>query len=56
MESYGSQDAMAAAMKEDGDFAAFLNEMNQFVDQDRASDWSNGLFKKVTDASMWAGA
>ena len=56
MESYGSQDAMAAAMKEGGDFAAFLNEMNQFVDQDRAADWSNGLFKKVTDASMWAGA
>jgi hypothetical protein len=56
MESYGSQDALAAAMKEGGDFGALLDEMGQFVDQDRAADWSNGLFKKVTDASFWAEA
>jgi hypothetical protein len=52
MESYGSQDAMAAAMKEGGDFAAYLDEMSQFVDQDRAADWSNGLYKNVADASF----
>jgi hypothetical protein len=27
--------------------------MNEFVDQDRAADWSNGLFKKVTEATIW---
>ncbi len=56
MESYGSQDALAAAMKEGGDFAAFLDEMSQFVDQDRAADWSNGLYKTVSGTSFWAGA
>jgi hypothetical protein len=53
MESYASQDALAAAGKEGGDFAALLKEMNEFVDQDRAADWSNSLFKKVTEASIW---
>ena len=56
MESYGAQDALAAAMKEGGTFATLLDEMSEFVDQDRAADWSNGLFKAVTDTSFWAGA
>jgi hypothetical protein len=55
-ESYGSQDAMAAAMKEGGDFSVLINEMSEFVDQDRAADWSNGLYKKVTDTSIWGDA
>ena len=53
LESYGSQDALAAAGKEGGDFRDVLNAMNEFVDQDRAANWSNGLFKKVTEATIW---
>jgi hypothetical protein len=54
LESYAAQDALAAAMKE-GDLAALLAEVNQFVDQDRGADWSNGLYKAVTDLTMIAG-
>jgi hypothetical protein len=53
LESYGSQEALAAAGKEGGDFGALLKEMNEFVDQERAADWSNGLYKKVTEATIW---
>ena len=35
LESYGAQDALSAAMKEGGAFATLLDEMSQFVDQDR---------------------
>jgi hypothetical protein len=56
LESYGAQDAMAAAMKEGGDFATLLDGMTAFVDQDREADWSNGLYKAVTDLSLWGGA
>jgi hypothetical protein len=56
MESYGSQDALAAAMKEGGEFADLVNEVGQFVDQDRKADWSNSLYKAVTDTSFWANA
>ena len=56
MESYGSQDALAAAMKEGGTFAKLFEEMSQFVDQDRDADWSSGLYKAVTAASMWGEA
>jgi hypothetical protein len=52
MESYGSQDTMAAAMKEGGAFATLLGEMFQFVDRDRGADWSQSLYKAVTDASV----
>ena len=56
MESYGSQDVLAAAMKEGGAFANLLNEMSEFVDQDREANWSNGLYKAVTDTSIWGEA
>jgi hypothetical protein len=56
MESYGSQDTMAAAMKEGGDFADLIQEMSKFVDQDRDADWSSGLYKAVTDTSIWGEA
>ena len=52
MESYGSQDAFAAAMKEGGSFAALIEGMTEFVDQERDADWSNGLYKAVTDISL----
>ena len=53
MESYGSQDTMAAAMKEGGAFGKLIEEMSEFVDQEREADWSNGLYKAVTDISLW---
>jgi hypothetical protein len=56
MDSYGAQDAMAAAMREGGAYAALVDELGRFVDQDRDADWSNGLYKAVTDLSMWADA
>ena len=30
--------------------------MTEFVDQDREADWSNGLWKAVTDISLWGEA
>jgi len=56
MESYGSQDAFSAAMKEGGEFATLVEAMTEFVDQDREADWSNGLWKAVTDISLWGEA
>ena len=56
MENYGSQDALAAAMKEGGAFANLLEAMTEFIDQDREADWSNGLYKAVTDTSIWGEA
>src|SRR5262245_45146280 len=56
LDSYGAQDAMASAMKEGGEFAKLVEAMSEFADQDREADWSNGLYKAVTDASMWGEA
>jgi hypothetical protein len=56
MASYGSQDTLAAAMKEGGAFATLLEGMTEFIDQDREANWSNGLFKAVTDTSIWGEA
>jgi hypothetical protein len=56
LESYGSQDTMAAAMKEGGAFASLVEGMTKFIDQDRDADWSSGLYKAVTDTSMWGEA
>jgi hypothetical protein len=56
LDSYGAQDTMAAAMKEGGEFANLVEGMSEFVDQDREADWSNGLYKAVTDTSMWGEA
>ena len=53
MESYGSQDSWAATMKGGGEFATLMEGMAQFVDQDREADWSQGLYKAVTAASIW---
>ena len=40
-------------MKEGGAFADLFKELTQFIDQDREADWSSGLYKAVTDASIW---
>jgi len=56
LESYGAQDGLAAALREGGAFATLINEATEFVDRDRAADWSNGLYKSVTELSFAAGA
>jgi len=56
LESYGAQDGLAAALREGGAFATLINEATDFVDRDRAADWSNGLYKSVTELSFAAGA
>jgi hypothetical protein len=56
LDSYGAQDTLAAAMKEGGEFADLFEELSQFVDQEREADWSSGLYKAVTDASIWGEA
>jgi hypothetical protein len=56
LDSYAAQDAMAAAMKEDETFAALVDAWGEFIDLDREADWSNGLYKAVTDMSMWSHA
>ena len=52
MESYGSQDTMAAALKEGGAFSTLLGGMFQFIDRDKGADWSQSLYKAVTDLSL----
>jgi hypothetical protein len=56
LDSYGAQDTFAAAMKEGGEFAQLIEQMSEFVDQEKDAHWSNGLYKAVTDASMWGEA
>jgi hypothetical protein len=56
LESYGSQDTLAAAMKEGGAYADLFQEMAKFIDQDRDANWSNNLYKAVTDTSIWGDA
>jgi hypothetical protein len=52
MESYGSQDTMAAALKEGGAFSTLLGGMFQFIDRDKGADWCQSLYKAVTDLSL----
>ena len=47
---------MAAAMKEGGAFASLFEETARCIDIDRDADWSSGLYKAVTDASIWGEA
>jgi hypothetical protein len=57
MDSYGAQDTLAAAMKDEGGtFAKLFEETSQFVDLDREANWSSGLYKAVTDTSIWGEA
>ncbi|MDX1658805.1 MAG: hypothetical protein R3343_08300 [Nitriliruptorales bacterium] len=53
MDSYAAQDAFAAAMREGGRFAELVEAATGFTDQRNDAAWSNGLYKAVTDASIW---
>jgi hypothetical protein len=43
-------------MKEGGAYADLFQEMAKFIDQDRDANWSNNLYKAVTDTSIWGDA
>ena len=52
-DSYGAQDNFAAAMKDGGAFASLVEQATNFADFDKGANWSTGLHKRVTDASVW---
>jgi hypothetical protein len=54
--NYGAMDALSAALKEGGTYASLFNEMFEFVDTDKGTDWSNGLYRSMTDIGMPASA
>ncbi len=54
LDSYGAQDALAAAGAEDGKFRELVNEFIGFVEVD-SENWSSILLKAVLDATVYAG-
>ena len=53
LDSYGAQDNLAAAMKDGGAFASLVEQATNFVDFDKGANRSNGLHRRVTEASIW---
>lgn len=54
LDSYGAQDALAAAGAEDGKFRELVNAFLSFVNID-SENWSSILLKAVGDATVYAG-
>lgn len=52
LESYGSQDVLAAAAQGDDTYAKLLNEFASFYNEG-APNWTSALYKKVTAASIF---
>ena len=52
LDSYGAQDRMAAAGKEDGPFRDLIIEFIAFVDED-SDNWSQTLLKAMVDATVF---
>ena len=53
MDSYGAQDALAAAGMDAGsDYARLMNEFVAFFDQE-SEDYTNALYKSVTAATLY---
>lgn len=52
LDSYGAQDAMAAAGKAEGSFRDLIIEFLDFVDQD-SDNWSQTLLKAVVAATVY---
>ena len=51
LDSYGAQDRLAAAGREDTVFAQLAKESIAFMDTE--GDWSQVLMKAVVDATLW---
>ena len=53
LESYGTQDRLAEAGRDPASvYSKLLNEFIDFFDQ-RSANWTQALYKKVTDATMY---
>lgn len=53
MDSYGAQDALAAAgMDTDSAYGRLVNEYVSFFDQ-QSENYTNALYKRVTDATLF---
>ena len=52
MDTYGAQDAYAAASEGYGTFAKLLDELASFNDG-QSNNWTSALYKKVTVASIF---
>ena len=52
MDSYGTQDDLAAAGKEDSVYSRLVNEYVSFFDQE-SENWTNALYKSVTEATLY---
>jgi hypothetical protein len=54
LDSYGAQDRLAEATKDEGtEFGRLMRDSSRFGDYDLAAPWSNGLYKAVVDASIF---
>lgn len=52
VDSYGAQDRLAEAGKQDGLFGKLQNELFSFFD-DQSQNWTSALYKSVTDATIF---
>jgi len=52
IDSYGAQDRLAAAGREDGLFGKLQNELFSMFD-DQSQNWTSALYKSVTDATIF---
>ncbi len=54
LDSYAALDTIAAVAKDEtSDFGRLAREESQFFDPDPKAHWSNGLYKLVTDTTIW---
>jgi hypothetical protein len=53
-ENYADLDRQAAALKDPkSDFGRLVRESSNFADWEPNAPWSQGLFKKAVDATIW---
>jgi hypothetical protein len=54
IDSYAALDTFAAvAMDETSEYGRLAREHSQFIDPDPNGQWSNGLYKLLTDSTVW---
>jgi hypothetical protein len=54
LDSYAALDTIAAVAKDETSaYSRLAREESQFIDFDPKAQWSNGLFKLVTDTTVW---
>jgi hypothetical protein len=54
LDSYAALDTIAAASKDEtSEYGRLAREESQFFDPDPNVQWSNGLYKLVSDTTLW---